>query len=154
MEASALARRAPLDTPGHVSPMRAVPGIERPEYMFRTPSVSRSQVRAPRPSPDSAEARSRIAAGARLVHHYRMPIAHDAYPSCLGYMGFPKSICTSINEVICHSIPTIHSRTATSSYRHHRALQDGVRGDTMRAVFSRQSRRGVTPAHRTHERTR
>jgi len=38
-------------------------------------------------------------------------IAHDvvtgygAYPSTLGYRGFPKSCCTSINEVICHGIP-------------------------------------------------
>jgi methionyl aminopeptidase len=30
---------------------------------------------------------------------------HGAYPSDLGYRGFPKSICTSINEVICHGIP-------------------------------------------------
>ena len=38
-------------------------------------------------------------------------IAHEAcikrggYPSPLGYHGFPKSLCTSINEVICHGIP-------------------------------------------------
>jgi methionyl aminopeptidase len=30
---------------------------------------------------------------------------HDAYPSTLGYRGFPKSMCTSLNEVICHGIP-------------------------------------------------
>lgn len=32
-------------------------------------------------------------------------VARGAYPSPLNYMGFPKSICTSINEVICHGIP-------------------------------------------------
>jgi methionyl aminopeptidase len=32
-------------------------------------------------------------------------IAHGAYPSTLGYKGYPKSLCTSINEVICHGIP-------------------------------------------------
>jgi methionyl aminopeptidase len=32
-------------------------------------------------------------------------IDHDAYPSTLGYRGFPKSVCTSVNEVICHGIP-------------------------------------------------
>jgi methionyl aminopeptidase len=38
-------------------------------------------------------------------------VAHDAYiarggyPSPLGYRGFPKSVCTSVNEVICHGIP-------------------------------------------------
>ncbi len=32
-------------------------------------------------------------------------VAAGAYPSCLGYRGFPKSVCTSVNEVICHGIP-------------------------------------------------
>ncbi len=31
--------------------------------------------------------------------------AHGATPACLGYEGFPKSVCTSINEVVCHGIP-------------------------------------------------
>lgn len=30
---------------------------------------------------------------------------HDATPACLGYEGYPKSVCTSINEVVCHGIP-------------------------------------------------
>ena len=30
---------------------------------------------------------------------------HGAYPSTLGYRGYPKSLCTSVNEVICHGIP-------------------------------------------------
>lgn len=30
---------------------------------------------------------------------------HGATPACLGYHGFPKSVCTSLNEVICHGIP-------------------------------------------------
>ena len=32
-------------------------------------------------------------------------VAHDAYPSTLGYRRYPKSLCTSLNEVICHGIP-------------------------------------------------
>ncbi len=32
-------------------------------------------------------------------------VANDAYPSTLGYRGYPKSLCTSVNEVICHGIP-------------------------------------------------
>ena len=32
-------------------------------------------------------------------------VDHGAYPSTLGYRGFPKSLCTSVNEVICHGIP-------------------------------------------------
>ncbi|MGZ4730202.1 MAG: M24 family metallopeptidase, partial [Acidimicrobiales bacterium] len=32
-------------------------------------------------------------------------IARDSYPSPLNYKGFPKSVCTSVNEVVCHGIP-------------------------------------------------
>jgi len=39
----------------------------------------------------------------RLVHDYT--IQHGHTPACLGYRGFPKSICTSVNEVVCHGIP-------------------------------------------------
>lgn len=39
----------------------------------------------------------------KLVHDYT--IAHGAIPATLDYEGFPKSCCTSINEVVCHGIP-------------------------------------------------
>ena len=39
-----------------------------------------------------------------LVHNYT--IEHGAIPAPLGYEGFPKSVCTSINEVVCHGIPS------------------------------------------------
>lgn len=39
----------------------------------------------------------------RLVHEYTLDHGHT--PACLGYGGFPKSICTSVNEVVCHGIP-------------------------------------------------
>jgi methionyl aminopeptidase len=38
-----------------------------------------------------------------IAHEY--VISHHAYPSTLGYRGFPKSCCTSLNETICHGIP-------------------------------------------------
>ncbi len=38
------------------------------------------------------------------VHGYT--IDHGAIPAPLNYNGFPKSVCTSINNVICHGIPT------------------------------------------------
>ena len=38
-----------------------------------------------------------------MVHEFLCD--HGAYPSTLGYKGFPKSCCTSLNEVICHGIP-------------------------------------------------
>jgi methionyl aminopeptidase len=39
----------------------------------------------------------------RIGHDFM--VAHDAYPSTLGYRGYPKSLCSSVNEVICHGIP-------------------------------------------------
>ncbi len=39
----------------------------------------------------------------RVGHEFLLD--HGAYPSTLGYRGFPKSLCTSVNEVICHGIP-------------------------------------------------
>ena len=30
---------------------------------------------------------------------------HNAIPACLNYEGYPKSVCTSINEVVCHGVP-------------------------------------------------
>ena len=39
----------------------------------------------------------------RLIHEYTLDHRHR--PACLGYQGFPKSCCTSVNEVVCHGIP-------------------------------------------------
>ena len=39
----------------------------------------------------------------KLVYDYT--VAHNAISACLGYEGFPKSCCVSINEVVCHGIP-------------------------------------------------
>ncbi|OIQ17082.1 MAG: type I methionyl aminopeptidase [Bacteriovorax sp. MedPE-SWde] len=40
----------------------------------------------------------------QLCHDYI--VEHGAYPSPLNYHGFPKSVCTSLNHVICHGIPS------------------------------------------------
>ena len=39
----------------------------------------------------------------RVIHEACME--RDCYPSPLNYYNFPKSVCTSVNEVICHGIP-------------------------------------------------
>jgi methionyl aminopeptidase len=39
-----------------------------------------------------------------LVYDYT--VKHGHTPACLGYHGFPKSLCTSINNVVCHGIPS------------------------------------------------
>lgn len=114
--------RAPLE-PGELSPERAVPGtIARPEYVGKSEAVSDSGPRVQTPDViERVREASRIAAIAleaageaarpgattddvdRAVHETL--IEHGAYPSTLGYLGFPKSCCTSLNEVICHGIP-------------------------------------------------
>jgi methionyl aminopeptidase len=43
----------------------------------------------------------------RMAHDFAF--RHNAVPAPLNYKGFPKSICTSINEVICHGIPSDRS---------------------------------------------
>ena len=40
----------------------------------------------------------------RICHEFI--VGHGAYPSPLNYHGFPKSVCTSINEIVCHGIPS------------------------------------------------
>jgi len=114
--------RAPL-TPGTQSPWRPVPShIARPEYVGKQrPTPWRgSHVQTPE-TVERMRIASRIAAQAvqlggehckpgvttdeidRVVHEFL--VDQGAYPSTLGYRGFPKSCCTSLNEVICHGIP-------------------------------------------------
>lgn len=40
----------------------------------------------------------------QLVHEYT--IAHGGIPACLNYSGYPKSVCVSVNDVVCHGIPS------------------------------------------------
>ena len=109
--------------PGVISPWREVPSsIARPEYVGK--KTPREGFSGDLYSPEEIEGirrAGRIAAGAiaevekvvapgmttddidRMVHEYLLD--HGAYPSTLGYRGFPKSCCTSLNEVICHGIP-------------------------------------------------
>jgi methionyl aminopeptidase len=109
--------------PGRLSPTRAVPaGIARPEYVGK--AAPAAYTGGDWYTPDDVQrirAAGRVAAGAieaaaaairpgvttdeldRIVHDY--VVAHGAYPSTLGYRGFPKSSCTSVNEVVCHGIP-------------------------------------------------
>src|SRR5690349_23359960 len=39
----------------------------------------------------------------KIVYDYTL--ANNANPACLGYHGYPKTICTSINQVVCHGLP-------------------------------------------------
>jgi methionyl aminopeptidase len=82
-----------------------------------------------------AEAARAIAPGVttdeldRIGHEYMCD--HGAYPSTLGYRGYPKSLCTSINEVICHGIPdSTELRDGDIVNIDITAFLDGVHGDT------------------------
>jgi methionyl aminopeptidase len=110
-------------TPGTISPRRGVPAdIARPEYVDK-----------PQPAPftgsevKDADTIERIRVAGKLAAQARDLVGsnvrpgittdeldrigheflcdHGAYPSTLGYKGFPKSLCTSVNEVVCHGIP-------------------------------------------------
>jgi methionyl aminopeptidase len=58
-------------------------------------------------------------------------LRRGAYPSPLGYRGFPKSVCTSVNEVICHGIPdSTRLREGDIVNCDVTVYLDGVHGDT------------------------
>ncbi|MEQ7847816.1 MULTISPECIES: type I methionyl aminopeptidase [Nocardioides] len=136
-------------TPAAVSPRRPVPAhIVRPEYVDRP---------APAPFEGSevkdAETIERMRAACRLAAQARETVGaavqpgvttdeldrlgheflcdHGAYPSTLGYRGFPKSLCSSVNEIVCHGIPD--SRVVEDGDIVNidiTAYLDGVHGDT------------------------
>jgi methionyl aminopeptidase len=117
--------------PGEISPRRPVPPeIERPPY-----ADTGVPIRWDEPDVRSPEMIERIRRSSQLAakilrlageqvapgvvtddldaYVHELCIEHGAYPSPLNYNGFRKSVCTSVNEVICHGIPDS------------RALQDG-----------------------------
>ncbi len=64
-------------------------------------------------------------------------VAAGAYPSTLGYKGFPKSLCTSVNEVICHGIPDSRPLEDGDVVKVDiTAFAEGVHGDTCATFFA------------------
>ncbi len=69
-----------------------------------------------------------------VAHEYMCD--HGAYPSTLGYQGFPKSICTSVNEVICHGIPDARPLEDGDLVKIDvTAFKNGVHGDNCGTFF-------------------
>ncbi len=111
-----------LVQPGRISPERSVPQqIPRPEYVGKDrPWQGEPEVKPPEVI-ERMRVAGRLAARAlrevgnhvtpgvttdeldRIGHEFLCD--HGAYPSTLGYRGYPKSLCSSLNEVICHGIP-------------------------------------------------
>ncbi len=125
MASSSVADTAPLGTlvPGVISARREVPAhIARPPYVgkrspdpYTGPEVKDEETLAAMRVACRVAAQALAEVGAavqpgvstdeldRIGHEFLCD--HGAYPSTLGYRGFPKSLCTSINEVVCHGIP-------------------------------------------------
>jgi methionyl aminopeptidase len=113
---------ATLLNPGRLSPPRQVPAsIVRPEYVGKnkptlgegdvkdSETIARMRVASKLAAQALAEVGRNVAPGVttdfldKVGHEFL--VSHGAYPSTLGYRGYPKSLCTSLNEVICHGIP-------------------------------------------------
>ena len=135
--------------PGTVSSRRRVPAhIARPEYVDR-PAPERFTGNEVKDAGtiERIRAASRLAAQAReLVGSHIAPgittdeldaICHDAclarggYPSPLNYGAFPKSVCSSVNEIICHGIPDDRAlRDGDIVNLDVTLFREGVHGDT------------------------
>ncbi|MGV1008935.1 MAG: type I methionyl aminopeptidase [Dermatophilaceae bacterium] len=139
----------PTVQPYRVSPRRAVPvAIPRPEYVDKprpqpftgseikdAATIERIRVASRIAAQAMAAAAAVIAPGVttdeidRVGHEFLLD--HRAYPSTLGYRGFPKSLCTSVNEVICHGIPDARRLEDGDIVNIDiTAYLDGVHGDT------------------------
>ena len=140
----------PFLTPGTVGDLLPVPqSIERPEYAFKDEAASDncgpyvqspdviSRVRkaskiaalALREAGNATKPGATTAEIDAIVHE--VILDHGAYPSTLGYLSFPKSCCTSLNETICHGIPdSTVMREGDILNVDVTAYIDGVHGDT------------------------
>jgi methionyl aminopeptidase len=109
--------------PAAISPRRDVPAsIPRPEYVDKpapapftgsevkdADTIERIRVACRLAAQARELVGSHVAPGVttdeldRIGHEFLCD--HGAYPSTLGYKAFPKSLCSSVNEVVCHGIP-------------------------------------------------
>ena len=136
--------------PGKQTPIRKVPkDIEPPEYAWKDDvqeNVGEPLVQTAETVERMREA-SKIAANAlavagaavepgvttdeidRIAHEFMCD--HGAYPSTLGYRGFTKSCCVSLNEIVCHGIPdTTVIEDGDIVNIDVTAYKNGVHGDT------------------------
>ena len=140
--------------PGSVTPMRKVPDhIPRPDYaetgrpgssrqsVIKTPEQidrMRSTCRAARKILETvlAAVRPGITTEELDAIGHEAAIEIGAYPSPLNYHGYPKSICTSVNEVICHGIPDSRAlREGDIVNCDITIFLDGVHGDCSETVL-------------------
>lgn len=95
--------------PGYVHATDGPPEVEAPELVQSAQDLEALRRACELAADALAMAGRMVAPGVTTdaidaaVHDYL--VQHNAYPSCLGYLGFPKAICTSVNDVIAHGIP-------------------------------------------------
>ncbi|MBQ0798290.1 MAG: type I methionyl aminopeptidase [Porticoccaceae bacterium] len=79
----------------------------------------------------------------RICHDYMVDV-QNVVPACLGYRGFPKSVCTSVNHVICHGIPADNKVLKSGDIINVdvTVIKDGYHGDTSKMFCV-----GKTPSH-------
>src|SRR5690606_10637724 len=72
----------------------------------------------------------------RICHDYIVNV-QNAIPAPLNYNGFPRSICTSVNHVICHGIPSDTKALKSGDIINIdiTVLKDGFHGDTSKMFF-------------------
>jgi methionyl aminopeptidase len=140
--------------PGTISPVREVPPhIPRPPYadsgdvlpwdepLVKPPEVVDRMRRAGRVAAEvlrrvGAEVRPGVTTDALDALAHEEAVARGAYPSPLNYHGYPKSLCTSVNEVICHGIPDDRELRDGEIVNLDVTLYlDGVHGDTNATFF-------------------
>ncbi len=147
---------APL-RPGTISPRLRVPGgIGRPHYVDARPgtpwdyddpmvkdadTIARMRIAGGIAADAIVEVGKHVAPGVttdeldRIGHEFM--ISRGAYPSTLGYKGFPKSLCTSVNEAICHGIPDDRPLQDGDVVKVDiTAFKDGVHGDNCATFYA------------------
>lgn len=140
--------------PGRISPMRTVPPeIPRPEYAetgtpvrrqqpwVQPPDVIERMRRAGRAAAEVLQLGAEAVTPGVTTDHidavvHQAYIDRGGYPSTLNYRGYPKSLCTSVNEVICHGIPDDRElRDGDIVNLDVTIFLDGVHGDTNATFF-------------------
>jgi methionyl aminopeptidase len=140
--------------PGHVSPRRSVPDAVVAPHYAATGARSRRGESMVKDADTIERMRRTGAAAAEILREVGAAVApgittdeldvlcHEAclarggYPSPLNYGGFPKSVCTSVNEVICHGIPDDRALREGDIVNIDVTLfREGVHGDTNATFF-------------------
>ena len=171
-----MSRSRPPVRPGRISPMRGTPAsIVPPEYVDNAGRPTGAPWDRDDPQVKDAETVERMRVAGRIAALARDEVGrhvapgvttdeldrigheflldHGAFPSTLGYKGFPKSLCSSVNEVVCHGIPDDLELVEGDVVKIDvTAYVNGVHGDTCGTFFAGEPAEEVRLlSERTHE---